>query len=62
MIMKRPYIICQIMQSVDGRVAWDMVDKIRGEEYYDALGSLDCPFHVGGKTFISDQLLRFLRV
>ena len=37
------------MQSVDGRVACDMVDKISGDEYYDALASLDCPSHVEGK-------------
>ena len=37
------------MQSVDGRVACDMVDKISGDEYYDALASLDWPSHVEGK-------------
>lgn len=47
--MKRPYIICHMMQSVDGRVACDMVDKISGDEYYDALESLDCPSRVEGK-------------
>ncbi|MDE6648335.1 MAG: dihydrofolate reductase family protein [Muribaculaceae bacterium] len=47
--MDRPYIICHMMQSVDGRVACDMVDKISGDEYYDALASLDCLSHVEGK-------------
>lgn len=47
--MDRPYIVCHMMQSVDGRVACDMVDKISGDEYYDALASLDCPSHVEGK-------------
>ncbi|MDE6549460.1 MAG: dihydrofolate reductase family protein [Muribaculaceae bacterium] len=47
--MNRPYIVCHMMQSVDGRVACDMVDKISGDEYYDALESLDCPSHVEGK-------------
>ena len=47
--MDRPYIICHMMQSVDGRVACDMVDKISGDEYYDELASLDCPSHVEGK-------------
>lgn len=47
--MDRPYIICHMMQSVDGRVACDMVDKISGDEYYDALAALDCPSHVEGK-------------
>ncbi len=47
--MKRPYIVCHMMQSVDGRVACDMVDKISGDEYYDALESLCCTSHVEGK-------------
>lgn len=47
--MKRPYIVCHMMQSVDGRVACDMVDKISGDEYYDALDSLQCPSHIEGK-------------
>lgn len=47
--MKRPYIICHMMQSLDGRVNCDMVDKISGDEYYTALNSLDCQSHVEGK-------------
>lgn len=38
-----------MMQSVDGRVACDMVDKISGDEYYTALEALNCPSHVEGK-------------
>lgn len=38
------------MQSLDGRVACDMVDKISGDEYYTALDSLECPSHIEGKT------------
>ena len=47
--MKRPYIICHMMQSVDGRVACDMVDKISGDEYYEALDALNCPSCIEGK-------------
>lgn len=47
--MNRPYIICLMMQSVDGRVACDMVDKISGDEYYEVLESLNCPSNVEGK-------------
>lgn len=47
--MNRPYIICHMMQSVDGRVACDMVDKISGDEYYTALEALGCPSHIEGK-------------
>lgn len=28
----KPYIVCHMMQSIDGRVACDMVDKISGED------------------------------
>lgn len=45
----RPYIICHMMQSVDGRIACDMVDKISGDEYYTALDSLDCKTCIEGK-------------
>ena len=38
----KPYVICHMMQSVDGRIDCDMVDKISGEEYYTALKSLNC--------------------
>lgn len=37
------------MQSLDGRVDCDMVDKISGDEYYTALDALQCPSHVEGK-------------
>lgn len=38
-----------MMKSVDGRVACDMVDKISGDEYYEALDRLDCQTNVEGK-------------
>lgn len=44
-----PYIICHMMQSLDGRVACDMVDKISGDEYYTALDRLECQAHIEGK-------------
>ena len=47
--MSKPYIVCHMMQSVDGRVACDMVDKISGDEYYTALESLDCQAYIEGK-------------
>ena len=37
------------MQSVDGRIDCDMVDKISGEEYYTALKALDCDAVVEGR-------------
>lgn len=46
----RPYIICHMVASVDGRIDCSMVDKISGDEYYSALESLDCPSSVEGKV------------
>ena len=37
------------MQSVDGRIDCDMVDKISGDEYYTALKSLNCTAVVEGR-------------
>ena len=45
----RPYIICHMVESVDGRIDCDMVDKISGDEYYTALNSLECTSQVEGK-------------
>ena len=45
----KPYIICHMIQSVDGRIDCDMVDKISGDEYYTALKSLNCTAVVEGR-------------
>lgn len=45
----RPYIICHMVASVDGRIDCSMVDKISGDEYYTTLESLNCPSSVEGK-------------
>ena len=38
-----------MVESVDGRIDCDMVDKISGDEYYTALNSLECASQVEGK-------------
>lgn len=48
--MKRPYIICHMVESIDGRIDCGMVDKISGEEYYTTLDSLDCKASVEGRV------------
>ena len=45
----KPYIVCHMTQSIDGRVACDMDDKISGDEYYEALNELDCPSRIEGR-------------
>ncbi|MCM1356536.1 MAG: RibD family protein [Staphylococcus sp.] len=47
--MKRPYIVCHMVASIDGRIDCSMVDKISGEEYYDTLAKLDCPTQLEGR-------------
>ncbi|MCC8113336.1 MAG: dihydrofolate reductase family protein [Bacteroidales bacterium] len=46
----RPYIICHMMQSIDGRIDCAMTEKIDDtDHYYEALDSLNCPSHLSGK-------------
>ena len=46
----KPYIICHMMASVDGRIDCAMTSKIKGvNEYYKALDALGAPTTVGGR-------------
>ncbi len=47
----RPYIICHMMASIDGRIDCDMTEQIEsGNEYYDALEQLGCPSMLMGRV------------
>lgn len=48
--MKRPYIVCHMVASIDGRIDCSMVDKISGDEYYETLDKLDCPTQLEGRV------------
>lgn len=49
--MKRPYVICHMMTSVDGRIDCAMTEHLPGvQEYYDTLEALDAPTRVSGKV------------
>lgn len=48
--MMKPYIICHMMASIDGRIDCEMTDKISGNEYYTALDLLECPSQLSGKV------------
>ncbi|WP_227169819.1 dihydrofolate reductase family protein [Enterocloster lavalensis] len=49
--MKKPYIICHMMTSVDGRIDCAMTAQLRGgEDYYSVLQSLDLPTTVSGRV------------
>lgn len=47
----KPYIICHMIASVDGRIDCDMTEQIEGgNEYYEALEALDCPSMLMGRV------------
>jgi riboflavin biosynthesis pyrimidine reductase len=48
--MKRPYIICHMLASLDGRIDCAMTDQICGNEYYEALEELNCPSMINGRV------------
>ena len=49
--MKKPYIICHMMTSIDGRIDCAMTSKLRGvNEYYQTLEELDVPTTVSGRV------------
>ena len=49
--MKKPYIICHMMTSVDGRIDCAMTEHLPGvQEYYDTLDSLNAPTRVSGRV------------
>lgn len=49
--MNRPYIVCYMMTSLDGRIDCAMTEKLPGvEEYYPLLGELELQSAVSGKT------------
>ena len=49
--MSKPYIICHMMTSVDGRIDCAMTEQLPGvEEYYDTLRELDAPSRVSGRV------------
>ena len=49
--MKRPYIICYMMTSVDGRIDCAMTAQLPGtDEYYELLNELNIPSVLSGRT------------
>ena len=48
--MNKPYIICHMMTSVDGRIDCAMTEHLPGEEYYDTLDALGAPSRVSGRV------------
>lgn len=48
--MEKPYIICHMMSSVDGRIDCAMTEQLKGvEDYYETLAKLNVDTTVSGK-------------
>lgn len=49
--MNKPYIICHMMTSVDGRIDCAMTSQLPGvEDYYKTLDELNVPTTVSGRV------------
>ena len=49
--LKKPYIVCHMMMSLDGRVDYAMVGQLTGvDEYYATLENLDLPSTLSGRV------------
>lgn len=47
----KPYTICHMIASIDGRIDCDMTEQIEGgNEYYEALEALQCPSMLMGRV------------
>ena len=47
--MKKPYIICHMMISIDGRIDCAMTSKLPGvDDYYTSMDEITVPTTVGG--------------
>ena len=57
--MKKPYIVCHMMTSVDGRIDCAMTEQLPGvQEYYETLDALDAPSRVSGRVTAQLELAR----
>lgn len=48
--MKKPYVICHMMASLDGRIDCDMTAQIGSDGYYEALEALNIDTTIEGKV------------
>ncbi len=48
--MNKPYIICYMMMSIDGRIDCAMTQKLPGDEYYKILDSFKAPSSLYGRV------------
>lgn len=55
--MNKPYIICHMMTSIDGRIDCDMTAQLDGNrEYYATLSAIECPATLSGRVTAQEEL------
>ncbi|GAB5056345.1 dihydrofolate reductase family protein [Companilactobacillus alimentarius] len=55
--MNKPYIICHMMVSLDGRIDCDMTEQLRGTvNYYPTLQSIEAPKTLSGRVTAETEL------
>lgn len=55
--MKKPYIICHMMTSVDGRIDCAMTSQLSGvEDYYKTLAELNLPSTLSGRVTAETEM------
>lgn len=55
--MNKPYIICHMMMSVDGRIDCGMTIQLTGnDKYYSTLDSLDAPTRISGRVTAATEM------
>lgn len=55
--MKKPYIICHMMTSVDGRIDCAMTSKLAGvDDYYATLAELNAPTTLSGRVTAQTEM------
>lgn len=55
--MNKPYIVCHMMTSVDGRIDCKMTEHLKGvEHYYSCLDLLNTPTHVSGRVTAETEM------
>ena len=48
--MKKPYLVCHMMTSLDGRIDCEMTSQLPGVDYYETLSALHVPTTVSGRV------------
>ena len=54
--MNKPYTLCYMMMSVDGRIDCSMLENMPGDEYYQILDDLNVPTTISGRMTAEMEL------